>query len=86
MFDYDSISDDELSLRKGEFVQVLDQKDSDCWKGSLNGKEGFFPSNYVKLEKSSISIPKSHPTSVPRAPVNDEPGELKLMIMNMVHT
>ena len=83
--DYDAEYDDEISLKRGELVEVLDQEDTDWWKGSLNGKVGLFPSSYV--EKSSISIPKSEPAPVTIAPpANEEPGELKLDIMHIVHS
>ena len=86
MFDRDAGGDDELSLREGDLVEVLDQEDNHWWKGLLNGKVGLFPSNYVKLGKSTISIPKSQPTSVPIAPAKEEPGELKHTIMYPVYT
>ena len=87
MFDRDAGCDDELSLREGELVEVLDQLEDDgWWKGLLNGKVGLFPSNYVKLGKSTISIPKSQPTSVPITPAKEEPGELKHTIMYQVYT
>ena len=78
MFDYDAEDDDNLSLRKGEIVEVLDQKKDGWWQGSLHGKEGLFPFNFVQLEKGSISISKFQPTSVPIAPASKVPGELKL--------
>ena len=86
IFDHDAGGDDELSLKKGELVEVLDQEDHHWWKGSLNGKVGLFPSNYVELEKSTISIPKSQPTSVRITPSKEEPGELKHTIMYPVYT
>ena len=78
IFDHDAGGDDELSLKKGELVEVLDQEDHHWWKGSLNGKVGLFPSNYVKLGKSTISIPKPQPqrASVSIPPSSEEPGEL----------
>ena len=76
MFDYHANEDDELSLRRGENVEVLAQSHKGWWTGSLNGKEGFFPSNYVKLEKNPISIPKPQRASVSIPPVREEPGEL----------
>ena len=85
MFDYDAEDDDELSLRKGEIVEVLDQKKDGWWQGSLHGKEGLFPFNFVQLEKGSISISKFQPTSVPIAPASEEPGEFLLWIMQPVH-
>ena len=76
MFDYNAIEDDELSLRKGEIVEVLAQGHEGWWTGSLNGKEGFFPSNYVKLEETPISIPKPQHAPVSIPPAREEPGEL----------
>ena len=76
MSDYHANEDDELSLRKGEIVQVLVQSHEGWWTGSLNGKEGFFPSNYVMLVKTPISIPKPQRTSVSIPPSREEPGEL----------
>ena len=75
IFGHDAESDDELSLKEGELVEVLDQEDDGWWKGLLNGKVGLFPTNFVKLEKGSVSIPKSQPTSVPIAPAKEQPGE-----------
>ena len=88
IFDHDAGGDDELSLKKGELVEVLDQEDDSWWKGLLNGKEGLFPTNFVEFdrEEGSISIPKSQPTSVPITPAKEEPGELKHTIMYPVYT
>ena len=76
MFDHDAGGDDELSLREGELVEVLNQlEDAGWWIGLLNGKIGLFPSSYVKLGKSTISFPKSQSTSVPITPAKEEPGD-----------
>ena len=74
MFDHHAKEDDELSLRRGEIVEVLDQSHEGWWTVSLNGKEGFFPSNYVKLVKNPISKPQRASVSIP--PSREEPGEL----------
>ena len=71
MFNYDAKQDDELSLRKGEIVEVLAQVKEGWWQGSLNGKKGLFPSNFVELKKGSIYM----------TPANEEPCKLKLKIM-----
>ena len=78
MFDYHANEDDELSLRRGEIVEVLAQSHEGWWTVSLNGREGFFPSNYLMLGKSTISIPKPQPqrASVSIPPSSEEPGEL----------
>jgi len=52
MYDYEAMGEDELSLRKGEVVEVLskDSKisgDEGWWIGKIEGKVGIFPSNFV---------------------------------------
>lgn len=49
MYDYVAQNDDELAFMKGQVITVLNKDDCDWWKGELNGREGLFPSNYVKL-------------------------------------
>jgi len=50
LYDYDAENPDDLSFKEGEFINVLDQSDpSGWWEGELNGKRGFFPSNFVEL-------------------------------------
>lgn len=49
MYDYVAQNDDELAFLKGQVITVLSKDDCDWWKGELNGREGLFPSNYVKL-------------------------------------
>ncbi|XP_021506293.1 mitogen-activated protein kinase kinase kinase 10 isoform X1 [Meriones unguiculatus] len=53
VFDYEAVGDEELSLRRGDRVQVLSQDcavsgDEGWWTGQLpSGRVGVFPSNYV---------------------------------------
>ncbi|XP_067895649.1 mitogen-activated protein kinase kinase kinase 9 isoform X2 [Heterodontus francisci] len=52
VFDYEASAEDELSLRKGDVVEVLskDSKvsgDEGWWTGKINDQVGIFPSNYV---------------------------------------
>ncbi|XP_068424453.1 intersectin-1 isoform X2 [Clinocottus analis] len=49
MYDYVAQNDDELAFLKGQLITVVNKDDCDWWKGELNGREGLFPSNYVKL-------------------------------------
>jgi len=46
-YNYKSQQSDELSLTKGAEVTVLEKSDDGWWKGELNEKIGWFPSNYV---------------------------------------
>uniref|UniRef100_A0A4W4DP89 Mitogen-activated protein kinase kinase kinase n=1 Tax=Electrophorus electricus TaxID=8005 RepID=A0A4W4DP89_ELEEL len=52
VFDYDANSEDELSLRKGDRVEVLSKDslvsgDEGWWTGMIEDRVGIFPSNYV---------------------------------------
>lgn len=39
--------DDELSVRKGETVQVLERGDDGWWSVEKNGQVGMVPGNYL---------------------------------------
>ncbi|CEP17997.1 hypothetical protein [Parasitella parasitica] len=57
---YDAANEDELSLLRGEYVEILDRNaDDGWWKGKNERKEsGVFPSNFVKeLEVESFAPP-----------------------------
>ncbi|XP_078097928.1 mitogen-activated protein kinase kinase kinase 10 [Mustelus asterias] len=52
VFDYESAADEELSLRRGELVELLSKDsqvsgDEGWWTGKVRDKVGIFPSNYV---------------------------------------
>lgn len=52
VFDYEASADDELSLRKGDLVEVLSKDslvsgDEGWWTGMIEDRVGIFPSNYV---------------------------------------
>lgn len=48
LYDHEAEEEDELSFSAGDFVEVIDKPDGGWWRGRFNGKEGLFPSNYVK--------------------------------------
>lgn len=55
LYDYDAQGEDELSLRRGEHVEVLskDSKisgDEGWWTGKIGDKVGIFPANFVTEE------------------------------------
>ncbi|XP_029106764.1 mitogen-activated protein kinase kinase kinase 11-like [Scleropages formosus] len=57
LFDYEAAGKDELTLRKGDLVEVLSldsevSGDEGWWAGKVNNKVGIFPSNYVSLKPS----------------------------------
>ncbi|KAL8220362.1 UNVERIFIED_CONTAM: hypothetical protein K2H54_044286 [Gekko kuhli] len=49
MFDYEPAHEDELPLRKGDLVVLLnkDTMDVGWWEGQIHGKRGLFPDNFV---------------------------------------
>jgi Rho guanine nucleotide exchange factor 7 len=42
----------QLCLTKGDIITVTQTMEGGWWEGTLNGKTGWFPSNYVKELKS----------------------------------
>uniref|UniRef100_A0AAR2IHL5 Rac/Cdc42 guanine nucleotide exchange factor (GEF) 6 n=1 Tax=Pygocentrus nattereri TaxID=42514 RepID=A0AAR2IHL5_PYGNA len=50
-FNFKQNNEDELSFKKGELIHVTRQEEGGWWEGNLNGKTGWFPSNYVREVK-----------------------------------
>ena len=49
-FDYTAEADDELSLTKGDIIEITSQDVSEgWWEGKAHGKTGVFPNNFVEL-------------------------------------
>ncbi|XP_058506084.1 rho guanine nucleotide exchange factor 6 isoform X2 [Solea solea] len=47
-FNFKQNNEDELSFNKGDMILVTRQEEGGWWEGTLNGKTGWFPSNYVR--------------------------------------
>ncbi|CAG2171735.1 unnamed protein product [Oppiella nova] len=47
LYNFRSRHHDELDLKAGYSVTVVDTSDPDWWQGKCLGKKGYFPSNYV---------------------------------------
>ncbi|KAA8588766.1 hypothetical protein FQN60_010111 [Etheostoma spectabile] len=47
-FNFKQNNEDELSFNKGDLIHVLRQEEGGWWEGTINGKTGWFPSNYVR--------------------------------------
>lgn len=45
-FSFQALQIGDLSIKVGDVIKIIDGSSS-WWKGQLNGKEGYFPSNYV---------------------------------------
>ena len=48
LFNFEAQEADELRLREGDIITVLDRNDQNWWKGLCNGNKGMFPVPYVK--------------------------------------
>lgn len=51
IFDHEAEEDDELAFNVGDVVEVLDSSDEGWWKGTVAGRVGIFPVNYVEIKK-----------------------------------
>ncbi|KNE54147.1 hypothetical protein AMAG_00145 [Allomyces macrogynus ATCC 38327] len=85
-FDFDGESDQELTLRRGQVVAVLDEIDSGWWIGECNGARGMFPANYtepitdnpapappsaaVAMHGTGPRIPTTLPTAISAVPTH----------------
>uniref|UniRef100_A0A803SS75 Rac/Cdc42 guanine nucleotide exchange factor 6 n=1 Tax=Anolis carolinensis TaxID=28377 RepID=A0A803SS75_ANOCA len=69
-FHFKQTNEDELSINKGDVICVTRVEEGGWWEGTLNGKTGWFPSNYVKEIK-----PTDKPLS-PKALKNAESPQL----------
>uniref|UniRef100_A0A3Q4ABC2 Osteoclast-stimulating factor 1 n=1 Tax=Mola mola TaxID=94237 RepID=A0A3Q4ABC2_MOLML len=50
-FNFKQTNEDELSFNKGDVILVTRHEEGGWWEGTLNGKIGWFPSNYVREVK-----------------------------------
>uniref|UniRef100_A0AAV2JQB3 Mitogen-activated protein kinase kinase kinase n=1 Tax=Knipowitschia caucasica TaxID=637954 RepID=A0AAV2JQB3_KNICA len=83
-YDYEASGEDELSLRRGDVVEVLSKDaaisgDEGWWTGKVNHRVGIFPSNYITYQPAIYCIPvTSAPERAPAAPVAIPFSELVL--------
>lgn len=59
LYDYDARTDEDLSFRKGEHLEILNDTQGDWWlaKSKRTRNEGYIPSNYVAKLKSIEAEP-----------------------------
>ncbi|KAF2347906.1 SH3 domain [Trinorchestia longiramus] len=59
LYDYDARTDEDLSFKKGEHLEILDDTQGDWWFARSRGtkREGYIPSNYVAKLKSIEAEP-----------------------------
>jgi hypothetical protein len=59
LYDYDARTDEDLSFKKGEHLEILNDTQGDWWfaKSKATKLEGYIPSNYVAKLKSIEAEP-----------------------------
>ncbi|XP_042357725.1 mitogen-activated protein kinase kinase kinase 21 isoform X2 [Plectropomus leopardus] len=87
-YDYEASGEDELSLRRGDVVEVLSKDaaisgDEGWWTGKINHRVGIFPSNYVTYQPAIYRLPATSGAvgareQVPSSPVQIPFSELVL--------
>ena len=67
LFDFRARNEKELSLKKGDAVQLHTRVSSEWWKGSCGGYTGLIPHNYIALQTRSVLCFSAHSfSSIPR--------------------
>jgi len=61
LYDYQTDEDDGLSFKEGQIITIV-EADGDWWVGTLSGKQGEFPHNYVEIIESAAPAAAGHDT------------------------
>ncbi|XP_053832172.1 SH3 domain-containing protein 19 isoform X3 [Vidua macroura] len=56
LHDFTAETKDDLSFKKGDYIQILEQVDLEWYRGRLNGKEGIFPAVFVQTCSARIEL------------------------------
>lgn len=78
LYDFEAAEDNELTLKAGEVVVVVDDSHQSWWKGSNHRGEGLFPSNFVTTD---LSEPEANSKGRKGVQFNDE---VKVKVMESV--
>ncbi|XP_058622189.1 SH3 domain-containing kinase-binding protein 1 isoform X2 [Onychostoma macrolepis] len=74
IFPYESHNEDELSIKEGDIVTIINKECADAgwWLGELNGKRGVFPDNFVKLLIPEVEKERPKKPPPPAAPTTKQ--------------
>uniref|UniRef100_A0A6G1RVV7 SH3 domain containing 19 n=1 Tax=Hypotaenidia okinawae TaxID=2861861 RepID=A0A6G1RVV7_9GRUI len=59
LHDFTAETKDDLSFKKGDYIQILEQVDSEWHRGRLNEKEGIFPAVFVQPCSARTALSQS---------------------------
>ncbi|XP_074640564.1 jouberin-like isoform X2 [Tubulanus polymorphus] len=91
LYDYQAARSDELTLMRGDVINVLYKDSDNWWMGELSsGQQGFFPSNYVAEQAAgavsddesnddTVDVKESRAVRAKTTAVISDSGELKFV-------
>lgn len=50
LYDFDAENEQELEFKEGDIIELVSQVDDNWFEGSIHGKTGLFPTNYVQVD------------------------------------
>ncbi|NWT00855.1 SH319 protein, partial [Mionectes macconnelli] len=56
LHDFTAETKEDLSFKKGDYIQILEQVDLEWYRGRLNGKEGIFPAVFVQTCSGTVLL------------------------------
>ncbi|KFV51498.1 SH3 domain-containing protein 19, partial [Gavia stellata] len=59
LHDFTAETKDDLSFKKGDYIQILEQVDPEWYRGRLNEKEGIFPAVFVQTCSARVELSQS---------------------------
>lgn len=83
-FQFVGSNDDELSFNKRDVFVITKQDDGGWWEGTLDGKIGWFPNNYVETISAD---PEPLPDTMPESEITEESSQYhSLVVDNIIQT
>jgi len=67
VYKFKGTNNDELKFKKGDIITITQKEDGGWWEGTLDGKTGWFPSNYVEElqeQNANSAVDKDIPEDV----------------------
>ncbi|KFP33272.1 SH3 domain-containing protein 19 [Colius striatus] len=59
LHDFTAETKDDLSFKKGDYIQILEQVNPEWYRGRLNEKEGIFPAVFVQICSARVELSQS---------------------------
>ncbi|XP_051782299.1 rho guanine nucleotide exchange factor 7b isoform X2 [Erpetoichthys calabaricus] len=83
-FNFQQTNEDELSFSKGDIINVTRVEEGGWWEGTINGKTGWFPSNYVKEIKGNEKPVSPKSTTLKSPPKGFDTSAINKTYYNVV--